>query len=127
MSPYLFERLSKSFAVNRTYRPFSNIALDQAIECSINNHGKNHEDVTGRFTEETIDVWINSYTYRAVLTGILHDICDIETDNNNIDSHIECTPTRQTVDEQDLTKIINKPRQENIFSPTNIQFRKLMS
>mgnify|MGYP006897129038 CR=1 FL=1 len=39
-SSYLRERLAQSFAVNRTNRPFSAIALDQAIECSINKYGK---------------------------------------------------------------------------------------
>lgn len=39
-STYLRERLERSFTVNRTNRPFSAIALDQAIECSINKFGK---------------------------------------------------------------------------------------
>ena len=39
-SIYLRERLERSFTVNRTNRPFSAIALDQAIECSINKYGK---------------------------------------------------------------------------------------
>lgn len=39
-SPYLYERLQRFFTVNRTNRPFSAIALDQAIECSINKFGK---------------------------------------------------------------------------------------
>jgi hypothetical protein len=39
-SAYLRERLERCFTVNRTNRPFSAIALDQAIECSINKYGK---------------------------------------------------------------------------------------
>ncbi|CAF3913624.1 unnamed protein product [Rotaria sp. Silwood1] len=39
-SSYLRENLEKFFTVNRSNRPFSAIALDQAIECSINKYGK---------------------------------------------------------------------------------------
>jgi hypothetical protein len=39
-SSYLRERLGLSFTVNRSDRPFSAIALDQSIECSINKYGK---------------------------------------------------------------------------------------
>lgn len=39
-SIYLRERLEHLFTVRRTNRPFSAIALDQAIECSINKYGK---------------------------------------------------------------------------------------
>lgn len=39
-SAYLRERLERSFAVTRTNRPFSSIAFDQGIECSINKFGK---------------------------------------------------------------------------------------
>jgi hypothetical protein len=39
-SIYLREKLAQLFTVNRTNRPFSAIALDQAIECSINKYGK---------------------------------------------------------------------------------------
>ncbi|CAF4187652.1 unnamed protein product, partial [Didymodactylos carnosus] len=41
-SGYIQQRLKKSFAVNRTNRPFSFIALDQTIECSINKFGKSY-------------------------------------------------------------------------------------
>ena len=41
-SPFLREKLEQSFTVTRTNRPFSCIALDQAIECSINKYGKGH-------------------------------------------------------------------------------------
>jgi hypothetical protein len=49
-SSYLRERLERSFTVNRTNRPFSAIALDQAIECSINKYGKGR----GRFFYDAI-------------------------------------------------------------------------
>ncbi|CAF2918258.1 unnamed protein product [Rotaria sp. Silwood2] len=110
---------------NKIYANY--IALDQTIVCSINRHGKSHGGINGRFTEETIDVWTNSFGFHAVLTNILHDVCDIETDNNGIDYHVECIPTRQTIDEQDLTKIMNKLKQEKLFSPATNEFRTLMS
>ncbi|CAF3329981.1 unnamed protein product [Rotaria sp. Silwood2] len=117
----LFLRIHLSMSSNE------HIALDQTIECSINRHGKSHGGINGRFIEETIAVWTNSFGFHAVLTNILHDVCDIETDNNGIDSHVECTPIRQTIDEQDLTKIMNKLKQEKLFSPATNEFRTLMS
>ena len=36
----LSKKLEETFTVNRSNRPFSAIALDQAIECSINRYGK---------------------------------------------------------------------------------------
>ncbi|CAF1502366.1 unnamed protein product [Adineta steineri] len=125
-SPYLLKRLSNSFAVVRSSRPFSSIALDQTIECSINKHGKSHGGISGKFTDDTIDVWANSFAYRAVLTSVLHEICDIETEHNSIDCHIECTPQRQEKDNHELNVLLMKLKQEDIFSSAN-QFRKLLS
>jgi hypothetical protein len=61
-----------------------------------------------------------------VLTSILHEICDIETEHNNIDCHVECTPQRQGKDNHELNVLLMKLKQEDIFSSAN-QFRKLLS
>ncbi|CAF3952846.1 unnamed protein product [Rotaria sp. Silwood1] len=126
-SSYLLERLSNSFSVVRSHRPFSAIALDQTIESSINKFGKGHGGITGKFSDETIDIWTNSYSFRATLTSILHEICAIETEENSVDSHIECTATRQAIDNHDLNLLLIKLKQEDIFSSNNPQFRKLLS
>ncbi|CAF1084962.1 unnamed protein product, partial [Rotaria sp. Silwood1] len=126
-SPYLLNRLSKSFSVVRTERPFSNIALDQTIESSINKYGKSHGGISGKFTNDTIDVWTNSFAYRATLSSILHEIYEVETHANSLDSHIESTPERQMKDNKDLRIILMKLKQEEIFSSNAPQFRKLFS
>ncbi|CAF4634463.1 unnamed protein product [Rotaria sp. Silwood1] len=126
-SPYLLNRLSKSFSVVRTERPFSNIALDQTIESSINKYGKSHGGISGKFTNDTIDVWTNSFADRATLSSILHEIYEVETHANSLDSHIESTPERQMKDNKDLRIILMKLKQEEIFSSNAPQFRKLFS
>ncbi|CAF4469486.1 unnamed protein product, partial [Didymodactylos carnosus] len=73
-SPYLFQRLSNGFAVNRTDRPFSYIALDQTIECSINKFGKGCGGISGRFSHDLIDEWANSFAYRALLTTAAYEL-----------------------------------------------------
>ena len=61
------------------------------------------------------------------MTSVLHEFCQIETENNNIDSHIECTPSRQAKDNQELTILLTKLKEDEIFSSTSNQFRKLLS
>ncbi|CAF0764722.1 unnamed protein product [Didymodactylos carnosus] len=126
-SKYLLQRLSRSFAVNRTHRPFSSIAMDQTIECTINKLGKGSGGISGRFSQELIDVWTNSFTYRSLMTGVTHEIAGLETANNTIDSHAECTPRRLEVDDEDLTTIICKLTEENLFTCENEHCRKLLS
>ncbi|CAF1154261.1 unnamed protein product, partial [Didymodactylos carnosus] len=126
-SPYLFQRLSNGFAVNRTDRPFSHIALDQTIECSINKFGKGHGGISGRFSHDLIDEWANSFAYRALLTTATHELCQLETTNNSIDSHVECSPKRQAVDDDDLTMILSKLKDEKLFSAESQHCRKMLS
>ncbi|CAF1280596.1 unnamed protein product [Didymodactylos carnosus] len=105
----------------------SGIALDQSIECSINKLGKGHGGISGKFHESTIDNWINSFSYRALLTSVLHEICGLETTNNNLNSHLECTPTRQAIDETDLAILLKVLKSEHLFSPSSSHARKLLS
>ena len=103
------------------------IALDQTIECTINKYGKSHGGIDGRFTDQTIDQWIHSFSFRALASNVMHNICQIETAGNSIDSHAECAPKRQDLDHQDLTIIMNNLRSEDLFTMKNSQCRKLRS
>ena len=102
------------------------IAPDQTIESSINKYGKSRGGISGKFTDEAIDIWTNSYAFRATLTSILHEICAIETEENSVDSHIECTASRQEKDNHDLNVLLIKLKQEQILSSNSPQFRKLL-
>jgi hypothetical protein len=106
---------------------FIDIALDQTIECTINKYGKSHGGIDGRFSEQTIDQWINSFSFRALASAVMHEVCHLETAENSIDSHVECAPHRQEIDHQDLTIIIRTLRSENLFSMRNSQCTKLQS
>jgi hypothetical protein len=57
----------------------------------------------------------------------MHEICQLETAGNSIDSHVECTPQRQDLDDQDLTIIIRSLRSEDLFTMKNSECRKLRS
>jgi hypothetical protein len=57
----------------------------------------------------------------------MHEICQIQTAGNSIDSHAECTPQRQDLDDQDLNIIIRSLRSEDLFTMKNSQCRKLQS
>lgn len=143
---YLVDRLARGFAVNRTNRPFSckfsaehhllkikffiyylDIALDQTIECTINRYGKSIGGINGRFDDETIDQWINSFAFRALASSTMHEICELETSNNSIDSHVECNPDRQEVDNEDVMVIVKALRPESLFDRNNDKCRKLRS
>ncbi|CAF1476669.1 unnamed protein product, partial [Didymodactylos carnosus] len=115
-SASLLQHLARSFAVNRTQRPFSYIAMDQTIECTINKHGKSHGGISGRFNEQSINNWTNSFAYRAILSTVTNEIAGLETSKNTIDSHIECQPNRVQVDNEDLSTIVSKLNEENLFS-----------
>ena len=106
---------------------FLAIELDQTIESSINKYGKSHGGISGKFTDEAIDIWTNSYAFRTTLTSILHEICAIETEENSVDFHIECTASRQEKDNHDLNVLLIKLKQEQIFSSNSSQCRKLLS
>ncbi|CAF2191690.1 unnamed protein product [Rotaria magnacalcarata] len=142
----LIERLAKAFAVVRTRRPFSSkilpkdvvkmiskdvfilgIALDQTIESTINKDGKSHGGISGKFTNESIDVWAKSFSFRAMLSSICHEICKIETNSNSVDSHNECGSSRQVYDNYELQQMLIKLKQEDIFGVHTVQFRKLLS
>ncbi|CAF1484646.1 unnamed protein product, partial [Didymodactylos carnosus] len=103
------------------------IALDQTIECTINKFGKGHGGISGRFNPDLIDTWNNSFAFRALLTTATHEICQLETSHNSIDSHAECTPQRQAADDEDLTIIISKLKQEKLFVSDSLNCRKLLS
>ena len=62
-----------------------------------------------------------------MLSAIFHEICQIETEKNSVESHIACTDTRQQYDNQELHTLLTKLKKEEIFSPNIIQFRKLLS
>jgi len=142
-TPYILDRLSRAFAVNRSNRPFScefrhqkifseisfylGIALDQTIECTINKYGKSHGGIDGRFDEKTINQWVDSFAFRALASSVMHELCELETDRNSLDSHAECTPHRQEVDENDLITIMKNLRVEELFTSKNTHCRKLRS
>ncbi|CAF4125635.1 unnamed protein product, partial [Rotaria sordida] len=139
---YFFERLSCAFSVTRSRRRFSSkfktlidlfvsssldIALDQLIECTINKYGKGKGGINGLFNEETINNWTSSFAFRALAASTLHEICSIETDDNSIDAHVECSPNRLLLDDNDLSIIIRKLRSENLFTMVHVECRRLQS
>lgn len=103
------------------------IALDQTIECTMNKYGKSHGGIDGRFSGQTVEQWMNSFSFRALASAVMHEICQMETAGNSIDSHVECAPNRQEIDHQDLTLIIRSLRSENVFSMKNSHCTKLRS
>jgi hypothetical protein len=113
---HLLNHLSNSFAVSRSNRNFSCIALDQTIEVTINKTGKGHGGITGRCSTDSIDIWSNSYTFRSLLSTITCELAGVESTLNSIESHIECSPTRMQADHVDLQIILNKLVDEKLFS-----------
>jgi hypothetical protein len=103
------------------------IALDQTIECTINKYGKSRDGIDGRFDDKTIDQWVNSFAFRALASTVMHEICQLETAGNSIDSHAECSPHRQELDENDLTTIVRSLRGEDLFDTKNLHCCKLRS
>lgn len=71
--------------------------------------------------------WVNSFAFRALASTVLHELCEIETDGNSIDSHIECGPQRQAIDQDDLTIIMRNLRSEDLFNMKNSHCRKVRS
>lgn len=115
-SQHLLEFLSKAFAVSRSDRNFSSIALDQTIEVTINKMGKIHGGITGRCSTDSIDIWSNSYIYRSLLSSIINEIVGIESSYNSIDSHIECSSTRMEADSADMKILLDHLTEEKLFS-----------
>lgn len=103
------------------------IALDQTIECTINKYGKSHGGVDGRSSEHAIDRWTHSFSFRALASTTMHEICQLQTAGNSIDSHAECGPQRQYLDHQDLSLIVRNLRGEDLFNMKNGHCRKLRS
>ncbi|CAF4371676.1 unnamed protein product, partial [Rotaria sp. Silwood2] len=113
---HLLDRLSKSFAVVRTNRNFSSIALDQTIEVTINKMGKGHGGITGRCSMKSIDIWSKSYTFRSLLSTVASELAGIESNVNSMESHVECSQTRMESDHVDLQIILDKIIDEKLFS-----------
>jgi hypothetical protein len=115
-SQNLLDRLAKSFAVVRTNRNFSSIALDQTIEVTINKMGKGHGGITGRCSPDLIDIWSNSFSFRSLLSSITCELAGVESSYNSVEGHIECSPNRIQADHLDLQIILDKLADENLFS-----------
>ncbi|CAF4057464.1 unnamed protein product, partial [Rotaria sordida] len=126
-SIYLRERLERSFTVNRTNRPFSAIALDQAIECSINKYGNGRGGISEKFNHDTTEVWCKSFAFRSMLSSITNDIACIEKTNNAIDAHAECSFFRMMQDNKDLSIITKALIEENLFNQDNVHVTKIMN
>ena len=101
--------------------------MDQTIESTINKYRKCAGGISGRFSQQAIDNWANSFAFRALLSNNLHELCGIKTSHNSIDSHIECSPNRQAIDQEDLSIILKKLRYENLFTNTNLSCQKILS
>ncbi|CAF4507899.1 unnamed protein product [Didymodactylos carnosus] len=126
-SPQLIDHLSKSFSVQRTARPFSAIAVDQTIECTINRYGKGRGGISGHFSKQLIDRWCQAFSFRAILSSVIAEIVSLETGLNSLDTHIEYTPTRIVVDNKDLSLCITKLKSENLFSCEQNSLSKLFT
>ncbi|CAF2112167.1 unnamed protein product [Rotaria magnacalcarata] len=103
------------------------IALDQMIEYVVNKRRQRKGGINGRLSEESINNWTDSFAFRALTAFTLHEICELETDNDSMNSHTECLPNRQDLDDDDLSMILKNLRQENLFTLTNVEFRKVRS
>ncbi|CAF0971868.1 unnamed protein product [Didymodactylos carnosus] len=112
-SPCLLKYCATSFSVQHTQRPFSAIAVDQTIKCTINKYGKGRGGTTDHFNMHLIDKWTQSFAFRSLLSNITSEICGYETESNNIDSHLGCSPNRIVVDQNDLLLILSKLKPEN--------------
>ncbi|CAF3137029.1 unnamed protein product [Rotaria socialis] len=115
-SDELFNVLANAFAVQRTPRPFSSIAMDQTIEVTINKAGKGQGGISGRYDKDMIDIWCKSFSYRSLLSTITCELAEYETENNNIDAHIECTPSRLEADEHDFGTLLMILVKERLFT-----------
>lgn len=93
----------------------------------MNKYGKSHGGIDGRFSDQTVEQWMNSFSFRALASAVMHEICQLETTENSIDSHVECAPNRQEIDHRDLTSIIRSLRSDNLFSMKNSHCTKLRS
>ncbi|CAF4815992.1 unnamed protein product [Rotaria sp. Silwood1] len=115
-SDELFNVLAKAFAVQRTSRPFSSIPMDQTIEVTINKAGKGHAGISGRYNKNMIDIWCRSFSYRSLLSTLTFEFAEYETDNDNIDAHIECSPSRLESDQHDFATLLNFFYKERLFT-----------
>ncbi|CAF2862598.1 unnamed protein product [Rotaria sp. Silwood2] len=115
-SDELFNVLAKAFAVQRTSRPFSAIPMDQTIEVTINKAGKGHAGISGRYNKNMIDIWCRSFSYRSLLSTLTFEFAEYETDNDNIDAHIECSPSRLESDQHDFATLLNFFYKERLFT-----------
>jgi hypothetical protein len=108
--------------------PFNlGIALDQTIECTINKYGRSHGEIDGRLEEKTIDQWVDSFAFRALGSTVMHEICHLETAQNSVNSHVECSSRRQELDHDDLTIITTNLHSEDLFNMKNSHCHKLCS
>lgn len=115
-SQNLWNHLAKSFAVVRSNRNFSSIALDQTIEVTINKMGKGHGGITGRCSSDLIDIWSNSFTFRSLLSSITCELAGVESMSNSMEGHIECSPSRMQADHVDLQIMLDKLADEKLFT-----------
>ena len=123
----LLVKISHWFVLHLFVSRLVDIGLDQAIECSINRFGKSQGGISGHFSDIAIDIWCNSFGYRAELSRALHEICGMPSNADTLDAHLECSPNQQAIDSEDLSIIVAKLRKEQIFDKAVQQCRKLSS
>ena len=89
------------------------MVLDQVIECTINKHGKSKGGINGLLNEYAIDELF--FSFRAIVSSSLHEICGSECAANSINSHMRCSDNRKVLDEPDLCMIFKNLLEESLF------------
>lgn len=83
--------------------------------------------ISGKFSDETVNVWCESFAFRSVLSSITNEIAAVERENNTIDAHAECGPSRRIQDDHDLTIILERFLDEDLFGEASRQVRTMMN
>ncbi|CAF1049848.1 unnamed protein product [Didymodactylos carnosus] len=122
-STYLKTNLKNLVSASVTGKPFTKLALDEAIECTINKESKSKSGISGRMDNDHLHGYYRSSCLSAKMLKTTEELLDIEHRGNEL--NIENTISRIKRDNDDLKKIFSSVKINPFLLKNDANFIRL--
>ncbi|CAF1111809.1 unnamed protein product [Didymodactylos carnosus] len=122
-TPWLLSNLKHNVSATITGKPFTKLALDEAIECTINRESKSKSGISGKMDDDRLHSYYRSSSLGAKMLRTVEELLSIE--ENGSEMNIENTFSRIQRDISDLKIIINSIKINPFMINNNTSFMRL--
>ncbi|CAF4364559.1 unnamed protein product, partial [Didymodactylos carnosus] len=122
-TPWLLSNLKHNVSATITGKPFTKLALDEAIECTINRGSKSKCGISGKMDDDRLHSYYRSSSLGAKMLRTVEELLSIE--ENGSEMNIENIFSRIQRDNSDLKIIINSIKINPFMINNNTSFMRL--